>query len=881
MRRKCQTNRFRSHRSLVVVLLFGMTGLGIAPTPALAVVQDIAPFDWSMPPRLLENTTITGHDPAWPIPQYDPQALMLPPGGWRVDFDACAVTTSTITSYEWSVDGVPVGTVSDCLFSHQFPVLARYRVTLRVVDDVGDAATLEQDVTVQDWLIVAVGDSYGSGEGNPERPVTAQVNVDLGIVLELVENVLADLQGALDQLPGLENAQQAAQQLRNDAQATRDQAAADLAQLQEDLQVLVIIETDVENEPGVILAHNNVATAQQVVNAAQGAVNSAQAAVTAAQADVNASCPGLVNCANALASLATAEAQLLAAETARIAAQVNLTTAEAALLAARSLAVAFHSAIATIQDYDALTAARSAAQLAVNAAQNTFNAAQNAFESAAAALQQAIDAVASLQGIIGSLQEAWEEARHEALTQYLDSLPAWTVVPPSWGTSEPSYREIVLNGAAPGEALRCHRSMISGQARAALLLEQADPRTSVTLVHLSCSGATINQGLIGRYGGQPVDSVLSALLAPAVAPAFPPIPDLPDMKEQIIAAVERIQGREVDALIVSIGGNDIKFSTIIEECILGEPCHTDLGSPPLAGFNEALRDAIEENCRPLALINHLTGLSLPTSSRFPFSDKCLSVYDAAQANVETGAAMRTFNNRMFGNEDEEITSLATKFHELNEYLSSNFDALDPRRVYITEYPDPTGDDSGNYCGWDPTQPPSGAGARYLPGVTLQENTWADMTVATTLRNQTETAAALHQWKFVSDLGVNGQTIASASRNHGYCADDHWMVTIPESLIIQQDHYGTVHPNSKGQALYAQAIYTQLISDLYPDGLDQAPRAPIVGSDSGSNGESGNGNGGGSGGIGWVPLILLAGFWLIRRAGGGNAKSQHRPLPGTC
>ena len=48
---------------------------------------------------------------------------------------------------------------------------------------------------------------------------------------------------------------------------------------------------------------------------------------------------------------------------------------------------------------------------------------------------------------------------------------------------------------------RCHRSALSGSAQAALRLEQQDPRTSVTFVHLACSGASVVYGLLGRYTG--------------------------------------------------------------------------------------------------------------------------------------------------------------------------------------------------------------------------------------------------------------------------------------------------------------------------------------------------------------------------------------------
>src|SRR5919108_840131 len=50
---------------------------------------------------------------------------------------------------------------------------------------------------------------------------------------------------------------------------------------------------------------------------------------------------------------------------------------------------------------------------------------------------------------------------------------------------------------------RCHRSSFAGTARAAGRLEAADPKSSVTFVHLACSGATVHKGLTGGYKGAP------------------------------------------------------------------------------------------------------------------------------------------------------------------------------------------------------------------------------------------------------------------------------------------------------------------------------------------------------------------------------------------
>jgi hypothetical protein len=57
-------------------------------------------------------------------------------------------------------------------------------------------------------------------------------------------------------------------------------------------------------------------------------------------------------------------------------------------------------------------------------------------------------------------------------------------------------------GLAPTwQSEQCHRSALAGPARPARAIEQADERTSVTFLHLACSGATINDGLLGSYAG--------------------------------------------------------------------------------------------------------------------------------------------------------------------------------------------------------------------------------------------------------------------------------------------------------------------------------------------------------------------------------------------
>lgn len=830
---------------------FVLAYLVFIPTTLLAVAPNT--FDWSMPDRLLENTSFPGYDATSPIPKYDPNALMLPTDGWLVNFDACASSTANIVSYEWTVDGTSVATVGDCLFEYKFPEEGAYQISLIITDDTGSAEVMDQEIVVQDWLIIAMGDSYGSGEGNPIKPVTAQSLVDFNILLELAENLQADVQDFLDQLPGLEEAQQAKQQLHDDALTTRNQAQADLNKLKQDLQDLVVIHNNVEADPTVTAARNK-------VNSVQGEVDYWTAQVNADQQDYDNCTFG--NCAARLIILNASKASLAAAK-------IRLVEAKAELFVVRNAAVVIYSLFATIQNFSELTLAIDAKTAAVNLAQNTFNTVQNAYQNAQDALQQAIDAVLSLQSIIADLQQAWQEAKTNAQTQYLTRLPEWTSTAPSWGTDEPTYVDMVLDGATPGEALRCHRSMISGQARAALAIEQADPHTSVTLVHLACTGATIKDGLIGEYGGTDnINPILEPLLYQAINSSYTGLPEQPKIAGQIAKAVEKIGNREADAIVISIGGNDIGFAKIIEKCVLGEPCHTELGVPPSDGFDTALIDAIEQNCRPVALINLLTGLSLPTTDTFPFSDKCLATYELTEEIQQGGHALAFFN----GEESKEgkpepepwmdkITFLEGQWANLNAKLNEHFETrlnnggikpLDTGRVYLTEYPDPTGDDIGNYCGWFPQQADTtGDEYRHLFGVTQNEMEWADIKIATDLRAATTAAANDYGWNFITKTGVFDETIASTSRNHGYCAVDHWIIRVPETLITQMDHNGVAHPNRDGHGNYQQAIYNQLITDFYPNGLDAQPRLPdpdttqVV-----SN--TNNSSGGGS----LTPLILL-------------------------
>ena len=93
---------------------------------------------------------------------------------------------------------------------------------------------------------------------------------------------------------------------------------------------------------------------------------------------------------------------------------------------------------------------------------------------------------------------------------------------------------------------RCHRSMLSGAARAAIRTERGNRSSRVTFVPLGCSGASVPRGLLGEYRG----------FEPSAEPIRAQVDELNDLAG----------GGTIDAVLVNIGGNDIAFESIIRFC---------------------------------------------------------------------------------------------------------------------------------------------------------------------------------------------------------------------------------------------------------------------------------------------------------------------------
>ena len=137
-------------------------------------------FDWKVPNRfnvwrwndVRDSTPAHGGLPE----TYDPAYVF--PTQFPMDFEGCPSQSEldlarrgqpTAFSYTWDVAGQTT-TVRTCLHRHVFAAEGSYPARLTITDGaivLGDHA---QTVRVRDFLIVSLGDSYASGEGNPDVP---------------------------------------------------------------------------------------------------------------------------------------------------------------------------------------------------------------------------------------------------------------------------------------------------------------------------------------------------------------------------------------------------------------------------------------------------------------------------------------------------------------------------------------------------------------------------------------------------------------------------------------------------------------------------------------------------------------------------------------
>ncbi len=281
----------------------------------------------------------------------------------------------------------------------------------------------------------------------------------------------------------------------------------------------------------------------------------------------------------------------------------------------------------------------------------------------------------------------------------------------------------------------CHRSEKAGLLKGVRDFHDQEPER-FDFRTFACSGAEIYDGFMEAQSyppeaGAPVDAQI----------------------EQVERWLSDRGVDEVDAIVMSVGGNDAGFALRIADCITGE---------------------IMED----VLLNF------------------------AQYNCGKDTEFR-----------ESVRADPAGLPTLYDDLAVRLERLNPRRVYIRTYPDVLrfeGPGGLEYCSGfaDPgPEPPNGFTAAHhaynnIDGLTLDATKFVDEEFVNVLNQHIVDAAQRHGW-----VAITGWY--EASGEHGYCASDPWFNIPSASFLSQGDGLGIFHPNAAGFAVEAQLLEEEL------------------------------------------------------------------------
>ncbi len=109
----------------------------------------------------------------------------------------------------------------------------------------------------------------------------------------------------------------------------------------------------------------------------------------------------------------------------------------------------------------------------------------------------------------------------------------------------------------------CHRSLYSYQARAAIALAARYEHIAVTFLPLACSGATIEQGLLGAQRARECLITRTQVNCQSSVNA-----QVNELRDALAAVKKRQPERQLDMIFLSVGANDIDFSGLVADVIV-------------------------------------------------------------------------------------------------------------------------------------------------------------------------------------------------------------------------------------------------------------------------------------------------------------------------
>ncbi len=246
-------------------------------------------------------------------------------------------------------------------------------------------------------------------------------------------------------------------------------------------------------------------------------------------------------------------------------------------------------------------------------------------------------------------------------------------------------------GNPPYTDYSCDQSPKAYGAQAASKIEDADPRSSVTFVQLACSGASIDSDIAALPTLFVKDKGLLSKIQTGLGKKAVVITQGPTGANSIAYQLARLKDligdRQIDALTLSVGINNLDFGTIVKDCILVKRCQ-----------------AAPDKYGPITLRTDL-GVQVPANMKI----------------------------------------LVGLYSDLRETITALFPRaqLNPSDVYVVGYPDPLHNETGALC-------PIFIGTKDAGGFENldkeDEVTWAENAFMTPLERATSDFAA--GWNYI-------------------------------------------------------------------------------------------------------------------------------------
>ena len=134
---------------------------------SVAVAGEPVSFRWGMAERFGAKNDRGVPEFHWDAQKIAYRDEYVHPKSWTVIFDAC---DSKAEWWAWEINGAPQPPRAKCQFTWDFDRLGKHTVGLMLKKRGAEPVVVRREIELRNWLIVSIGDSYASGEGNPDVP---------------------------------------------------------------------------------------------------------------------------------------------------------------------------------------------------------------------------------------------------------------------------------------------------------------------------------------------------------------------------------------------------------------------------------------------------------------------------------------------------------------------------------------------------------------------------------------------------------------------------------------------------------------------------------------------------------------------------------------